>query len=84
MISPVSGATQVQPQAAAQPSQTRQPAQASTAKTTVTDTVQISTAAKILQEATETPSQTAKEAVSGDRQAKALLAREAAAHAPVK
>ena len=44
------------------------------------DTVQISDTAKAaLQEATETPFQTAKEARSGDLQAKRLLAREAAA-----
>jgi hypothetical protein len=45
-----------------------------------TDTVQISSAGKAaLQEATETPVQTAKEARSGDFQAKRLIAREAAA-----
>jgi hypothetical protein len=44
-----------------------------------TDTVQISSAAqKALQEATETPAQTAKEARSGDLQAKRLLAKETA------
>jgi hypothetical protein len=81
MISPVSSASHVQPQAAVQPSQTRQPAQAATPQAAVTDTVKISNAAKILQEATETPAQTAKEAGSGDLQARALLAREAAARA---
>jgi len=46
------------------------------------DTVQISSAAKqALQEATETSVQTAKEAQSGDLQAKKLLAKEAAANA---
>ena len=78
MISPVSSATHAQSQAAVQPSQARPPAQASAPKAAVTDTVQISNAAKILQEATEAPSQTAREAASGDRQAKALLATEAA------
>ena len=53
------------------------------------DTVQISSAAKqALQEATETAAQTAKEAQSGDLQAKKLLAKEQAAQAaqqpPVK
>jgi hypothetical protein len=44
-----------------------------------TDTVQISSAArKALQEATETHEQTAKEARSGDIQAKRLLAKEVA------
>jgi hypothetical protein len=66
------------PKAAVQPAQTPQPAQASAPKAAITDTVQISNAAKILQEATETPGQTAKEAASGDLQAKALLARETA------
>jgi hypothetical protein len=44
------------------------------------DTVQISTAAQALQEATETQVQTAKEARSGDVQAVRLLAKETAAH----
>ena len=43
-----------------------------------TDTVQISAAAKTLQEAIETPAQTAKEAAGGDAQARRLLAKEAA------
>ena len=43
------------------------------------DTVNISAAAKALQEATETPAQTTKEAQSGDRQAQILLAKEKAA-----
>ena len=80
MISPVGNSTQVQAQTAVQPSQTRQPARAATPQAAVKDTVQISNAAKILQEATETPAQTAKEAGTGDLQARALLAREAAAH----
>jgi hypothetical protein len=46
------------------------------------DTVQVSSAAKqALQEATETAAQTAKEAQSGDLQAKRLLAKETAANA---
>lgn len=46
------------------------------------DTVQVSSAAQTaLQEATETHEQTVKEAMSGDLQAKSLLAREAAAKA---
>ncbi len=43
-----------------------------------TDTVQISSAALALQEAIETPTQTAKEASAGDHQAQRLLAKEAA------
>jgi hypothetical protein len=46
--------------------------------TAAVDTVQISAAAQVLQEATETPAQTTKEASSGDHQAQRLLAREAA------
>ena len=43
-------------------------------------TVQISNAAKaLLEEATETPAQTAKEASAGDQQAKKVLAKEEAA-----
>lgn len=45
-----------------------------------TDTVQISNAAlAAMQEAVETPAQTAKEASGGDHQAQRLLAKEAAA-----
>ncbi len=80
MISPVSSAPHAQPAAAVQPSPARQPARAAAPQAPVTDTVKISNAAKILQEAIETPAQTAKEAGSGDLQAKALLAREAASH----
>jgi hypothetical protein len=50
---------------------------------TATDTVQICSAGKVMQaavqEAIETPRQTAKEAASGDPQAQRLLARAAAA-----
>lgn len=46
------------------------------------DTVTISAAAKaMLQEARETPAQTAREAAGGDHQAQRLLAKEAAARA---
>jgi hypothetical protein len=82
MINPVNSAAH-QPQAAVQPSQTRQAARASTPPP-VKDTVQISNAAKILQEATESQAQTVKEAGAGDLQARALLAREAAARARTK
>ncbi|QWR77140.1 hypothetical protein [Candidatus Magnetomonas plexicatena] len=50
-------------------------------KTTPSATVSISAAAAALQEATETPNQTAKEARGGDQQAKRLLAKEAAQQA---
>ena len=58
----------------------RQSPQSISLKSDTTDTVQISSAAKAaLQEAMETPAQTAKEAHSGDIQAKKLLAKEEAA-----
>jgi hypothetical protein len=78
MINSVSSATHAQPatkpaaQAAAQ-----QPAPAKP-QPARTDTVQISAAALALKEAIENPVQTAKEAASGDAQARRLLAREAA------
>ena len=84
MASPVSSATHVQAQTAVQPSAARQPAPAPKAQPAVTDTVKISAAAQALQEATETSVQTTREASSGDVQAKALLARQAAAHAITK
>ena len=50
-----------------------------------TDTVQISGSAKaLMQEAQETPAQTAQEAGHGDRQALRLLAKEAAAKAALQ
>jgi hypothetical protein len=74
MISPVSNASQTH--AALQPPAARQsPAQAQPA---ATDTVQLSSAKALQQETLETPTQTAREANSGDLQAKRLLAREAA------
>jgi hypothetical protein len=67
----------IQPTAAAAPApQAQTKGQAVAAPV---DTVQISAAARSLQEATETPAQTAKEAAAGDIQAKHLLAKEAAA-----
>jgi hypothetical protein len=54
--------------------------QTAPATSATTDTVQIANAAQAaLKEATETPTQTAKEAQSGDRQAQKLLAKESAA-----
>jgi hypothetical protein len=80
MINPVTSAT---PATAAVPPKaaTQQPAQ-SPSKTTPADTVTISAAKQILQESVETSAQTTKEAAGGDAQAKRLLAKEAAAHAP--
>ena len=72
-------------QAVAPPAVASQPAAQSSsptkASTSVTDTVRLSSAAQLAQEATETPAQTAKEANSGDLQARRLLAHEAAEHA---
>jgi len=48
------------------------------------EVVELSSAAQALQEASETPAQTAKEARAGDAQAKRLLAREAAEKAAEK
>jgi len=92
MVSPVTSATHVQAQAAVQPSEARQPAPAPKPQPAaapkpqppVTDTLQISAAAKALQEITETSAQTAREASSGDVQAQRLLAKQAAAHAVTK
>jgi len=76
MINSVPSATHAQ--AAPQPqAATQQPAQPKPQPAS-TDTVQISAAALALKEAIENPAQTAREAASGDAQAKRLLAREAA------
>jgi hypothetical protein len=85
MISPVSSATQAQavaqPKAATQPAA---PAAQSKAQASPTDTVKLSSAAQIQQEAVELPSQTAKEAAGGDAQARRLLAKEAADNVSLK
>jgi len=52
-------------------------ADADTVHLSSTAQAQLSAIQAVLQEATETPAQTSKEALSGDRQAKQLLAREA-------
>lgn len=85
MLNPISSGTQAQAtaQSAAERPTTPQPKPQPVAA--VKDTVQLSAAAKAIQatfqEAIETPAQTAKEAAGGDRQAKRLLAKEAAAKA---
>ena len=71
--------TQTQPVAKSATSSTQSHPQP--AARIITDTVQISSAAQALQEAIESPAQTAKEASAGDHQAQRLLAREAAARA---
>jgi len=77
MINPVSSASHAQPVAQPQPTAAKQPVQLRPQPAS-TDTVQISVAAQALKEATENPAQTAREAASGDAQARRLLAREAA------
>lgn len=64
--------------ATAVPSQKAAPVQAQAKAAPIQDTVKISSAASVLQEAVETPVQTAQEARGGDRQAQRLLAKEAA------
>jgi hypothetical protein len=80
----VSSATHVQAQTAVQPAAAHQPAPAPKPQPPVTDTVQISAAAKALQETVETSAQIAREASSGDVQAQRLQAKEAAARAITK
>jgi hypothetical protein len=78
MSDSVGAVSQTQP--AAQPADVRPRAPAPEAQPVPKDTVQLSSAAQaVLQEASETPTQTAKEARGGDPQARALLARQAAA-----
>ncbi len=87
MTSPVTSAPQTQPAAQSTPVnqksvQSKPVNQKSTQSKPqpTTDTVKISNAAlAFAQEATETPTQTLKEAMSGDTQAQRLLAKEAAA-----
>jgi len=83
MINSVSSATHAQAAAkpAVQPPAAQQSVQ-SKPQPAPTDTVQISAAALALKEAIENPVQTAKEAASGDAQARRLLAREAADKVP--
>jgi|GEM_PF-1985973 hypothetical protein len=83
MSHPVAVVSQTQP--AAQPADVRPKAPAPQPQSVPTDTVQLSSAAQAaLQEALETPAQTAKEAGTGDAQAERLLAKETAAKAEAK
>ena len=92
MVSSITSATQTEPTTA--PVAKTQPAAKSTSPSEKptqskpsaepTDTVKISVAAQAMQEATETPQQTAKEAQGGDQQAKRLVAKEAAAEKPAQ
>jgi Ribonuclease G/E len=79
MINAISNTVQPQIEPAAQPAKAAaQPGSNQvTQQAPVTDTVQLSSGAKAaLQELSETPTQTAKEAASGDAQARRLLAKE--------
>ncbi|MCU1296920.1 MAG: hypothetical protein JWO91_1198 [Acidobacteriaceae bacterium] len=82
MVSPISHATQSS-QSEAQPVAARQPAAQAKSQPTAdpADTVKLSSAQLIQQEAVETPVQPPHEASAGDSQARNLLAREAAAKA---
>jgi len=82
MITPVNSATHAQ--ATVQTKATLQPQAQAKTQPGPTDTITISAAKQIVQEAIESSSQTAREAANGDNQAKRLLAREAAQHQSVK
>jgi len=79
MINPISSGTT--PQATVQPTAVPPPVPKPQTQPVAVpnDTVQLSAAALALQEARETPAQTAREAAAGDLQAKHLLAHEAVA-----
>jgi hypothetical protein len=82
MISAIANVSPAEPLAQSPGTSTQKPAQSAPPSATNTDSVQLSKAAQaalaVLQEASETPSQTAKEAGHGDLQAQRLAAREAA------
>ena len=83
MISPVSSSTphaQPAPKTQAASQKAPQPK----AQPAATDTVKLNSARAVVQEATETSVQTAREAASGDIQARNLQARQAAAKAQTK
>jgi hypothetical protein len=88
MVSGISKAAQTQPVAQSKGTSTQKPTQPDSQTATSPDTVQLSKAAQAtlaaLQEARETPAQTAREAGKGDRQAQRLLAKEAAAKSVAK
>ena len=82
MVNPVVSATPTQPVAQ---STAGKPSQPKPQTSTVTDIVQLTSAAQAaLKEAIETSAQTANEANHGDIQARRLLAKEAAAAPPHK
>ncbi len=82
MITPVPSA--VNPQAAAPSTAVRPKSPQPKPIPSATDTVKLSSAKAIVQESLETSVQTAKEAASGDIQARNLLAKQAAAKTHTK
>ncbi len=78
MISPISNATPIQPVAQSKTTSAKQAPPQSADSVTLSATAQAHIAA--LQEANETPAQTAQEASRGDMQARRLLAEESAAN----
>jgi len=80
MAGPVSSVTKVQAPSAVQPSGARQTAPAPKPQAPAADTVQISAAARVLQQRTEASAQTLEAAASGDLQARAQLAEGVPAH----
>jgi hypothetical protein len=83
MISAISNVTQAQPVDQSATTSAKKPTQPAPKSSASADSVQLSQAAQAmlaaLQEARETPAQTATEAGNGDLQAQRLLAKEAAA-----
>ncbi len=88
MINAVSNATQAEPVHQSAGTSTQSQNQPEPKSTSAVDSVHLSQAAQttlaVLQEARETPTQTAKEAGHGDLQAQHLLAKEAAAKSVAK
>jgi hypothetical protein len=88
MISAISNARQTRPVAQSTATSTQKPSRSKSQSATSTDSVQLSKTAQsmlaALQEASESPVQTAKEAGTGDRQAQRLLAKEAAQKSAAK
>jgi hypothetical protein len=78
MASTVTSVTKIHAQTTVQPSPARQARPEPKPQPPATDTVQISSAARALQQRTEAATQTVQAAATGDVQAKAVLAKPAA------
>jgi hypothetical protein len=78
MASTVTSVTKVHAQTTVQPSPARQTRREPKAQPPAADTVQISSAARALQQRTEATAQTVQAAATGDVQAQAVLAKPAA------